>query len=127
MITSILDSVKKVLNLAPDYTAFDEDIILHINTVFSTLNQLGVGPVDGFMIEDNTVEWSAFLEDDKRLNNIKSYIYLRVRMLFDPPNIGYLVTAMEKQIEELEWRINVLREGEAWIDPNLPVLIVIED
>jgi hypothetical protein len=89
MTDSILDSTKKILNLASDYTVFDQDIILHINSVFSTLNQLGVGPVAGFMIEDNTPVWSDFLEGDLRLNNVKTYMYLRVRMLFDPPTLGY--------------------------------------
>jgi len=118
MTESILDSVKKVLNLGSDYTPFDQDVIMHINSVFSTLNQLGVGPDVGFMIEDNTTEWSDFLDGDMRLNNVKTYIYLRVRMLFDPPTIGYLVSAMENQVKELEWRINAQRESVAWVDPD---------
>jgi hypothetical protein len=118
MTDSILDSTKKILNLASDYTVFDQDIILHINSVFSTLNQLGVGPVAGFMIEDNTPVWSDFLEGDLRLNNVKTYMYLRVRMLFDPPTLGYLIDAMNDQIKELEWRINVQRESVAWVDPD---------
>ena len=122
MIDSILDSTKKTLNLASDYTAFDEEIILHINSVFSTLHQLGIGPEDGFMIEDKVPLWSDFLEGDHRLNNIKTYMYLRVRMLFDPPTLGYLIDAMKEQIKELEWRINVHRENEAWVDPDVFVL-----
>lgn len=118
MTDSILDSTKKTLNLASDYTAFDQDIILHINTVFSTLNQLGVGPEDGFMIEDKNTLWSDFLEGDHRLNHIKTYMYLRVRMLFDPPTLGYLIDSMKEQIKELEWRINVQRENATWIDPD---------
>jgi hypothetical protein len=118
MTNSILDSVKKVLNLGSDYTPFDQDIIMHINSVFSALNQLGVGPESGFMIEDKDAIWSDFLGTDMRLNNIKTYVYLRVRMLFDPPTIGYLVQAMQEQIKELEWRINVQREGVAWTDPD---------
>lgn len=127
MTDSILDSTKKVLNLNSDYTPFDQDIILHINSVFSTLNQLGVGPVDGFMIQDNIAVWSDFLEGDHRFNNVKTYMYLRVRMLFDPPTLGYVVSAMQDQIKELEWRINTQREGEKWIDPTLPLMSVIED
>lgn len=119
MTESILDSVKKVLNLSSDYTPFDQDIIMHINSVFSTLNQLGVGPEAGFMIEDKDAVWSDFLESDLRLNNVKSYMYLRVRMLFDPPTIGYLIEAMKQQIAEFEWRINVQRETVAWSDPEL--------
>jgi hypothetical protein len=123
---SILDGTKKALNLAPDYTPFDQDIIMHINSVFSTLNQLGVGPELGFMIEDNGALWSDFLGGDLRLNNVKTYVYLRVRMLFDPPTIGYLVDAMKEQAKELEWRINAQRESVAWIDPE-PVILVIEE
>ena len=118
MTDSILDSTKKVLNLDADYTSFDQDIIMHINAAFSTLNQLGVGPQSGFMIEDNEAVWFDFLAGDLRLNNVKTYVYLRVRMLFDPPTIGYLVDAMQKQIDELEWRINVQRESIAWTDPD---------
>jgi hypothetical protein len=125
MSDSILDNTKKVLNLAPDYTAFDQDVILHINSVFSTLNQLGVGPVEGFMIEDNGPIWDTFLEGDPRLNHIKTYVYLRVRMLFDPPTTGYHVTAMQEQIKELEWRLNVQREDVYWVDPE--TLLPLED
>lgn len=120
MSDSILTTTKKTLNLLEDYTFFDEDIIMHINSVFSTLNELGVGPDEGFMIEDKVPTWAAFLEGDSRLNQIKTYVHLRVRMLFDPPTIGYLVGAMEKQIEQLEWRINVQREDVKWVAPQTP-------
>lgn len=118
MTNSILDSTKKVLGLSFDYDVFDLDLMMHINSVFSTLNQLGIGPVGGFMIEDATTTWDAFLSDDSRLNSVKTYIYLRVRMLFDPPQTAYLVTALKEQIQELEWRLNVYREGTAWVDPD---------
>ena len=108
---SILNSTKKVLGLAEDYTAFDVDVIMHINSVFSILNQLGIGPVDGFAIEDATPTWDLFLADVKPLNTVRSYMFLRVRMLFDPPATSYLQEAMAKQIQELEWRINVYRES----------------
>lgn len=124
MSDSILTSIKKVLNLAEDYTPFDQDVIMHINSVFSTLNELGVGPIDGFMIEDKEATWDAFFEGDLRLNNIKTYIYLRVRMLFDPPTTGYHTEAMKEQIKELEWRINVRREDTEWLDPNPPLIIL---
>lgn len=115
METSILISTKKVLGIAEDYTAFDLDIITHINTVFSTLAQLGVGPSEGFMIEDDSAMWSDFVTnvaqiDDMQFDAIKSYIYLRVRLLFDPPATSYLIEAFERQIKELEWRLNVHRE-----------------
>jgi hypothetical protein len=115
---SILESTKKVLNLASDYDVFDQDVIMHINSAFSTLNQLGVGPDQGFMIEDDVPTWEAFIGTDPRLNHIKSYVFLRVRLLFDPPTTGYMVEATQKQILELEWRINSQREDVAWTDPN---------
>lgn len=118
MAGSILDDTKKALNLAPDYTAFDPEVIMHINSVFSTLNQLGIGPEQGFMIEDRTATWDAFLGDDLRLNNVKTYVYLRVRVLFDPPQVGWLMDAMRNQISELEFRINVQRESTGWVDPT---------
>jgi hypothetical protein len=115
---SILNSVKKILGIAEDYTAFDVDILMHINTVFATLNQVGVGPVEGFMIEDDTSTWDAFLGTDLRRNNVKTYVYLRVRMLFDPPATSYLIDALKEQYKELEWRLNVYREETAWVDPD---------
>lgn len=126
MSNSILDSIKKVLNLAPDFEAFDQDVIMHINSVFSTLHQLGVGPSGGFMIEDNEATWDALLGGDPRLNNIKTYIYLRVRMLFDPPTTGYHTDAMKSQIQELEWRINAHREDTQWTEPLPPATLVEE-
>lgn len=113
----ILADTKKVLGIAPDYTAFDPDIIMHINTVFVTLNQLGVGPEAGFAIEDDSVSWDAF-SDDTNLNSVKTYVYLRVRMLFDPPGTSFLLNALESQAEEIEWRLNVYREETEWVDPD---------
>lgn len=108
---SILNSVKKILGIASDYDAFDTDIIIHINSVFSTLNQLGLGPDEGFMIEDDSASWGDFLLDDMRLNSVKTYVYLKVRILFDPPTSGFVLTALQEQAKELEWRLNVYREG----------------
>lgn len=107
---SILKSTKKILGVDASYSAFDLDIITHINTAFSTLNELGIGPELGFMIEDDEALWSDFLGDDPRFNAVKTYVFLRVRVLFDPPTTGYLVTAMKEQIQELEWRLNRQRE-----------------
>jgi hypothetical protein len=118
MIPSILTSTKKALNLDPTYTVFDEDIILMINGVFGTLNQLGVGPELGFQIEDSTKNWDLYLSNDPRQNDIKTYMFLRVRLLFDPPATSFLLTAVENQIKELEWRINERREETQWVDPN---------
>lgn len=117
---SILTSTKKTLGIAEEYTVFDLDVITHINSAFSTLTQLGVGPSGGFMIDDTSATWPDFFgsETHFELNSVKSYIFLRVRQLFDPPSTSYLVTAMEKQIEQLEWRLNVHREETEWVDPN---------
>lgn len=115
---SILNSTKKILGIASSYTAFDLDIITHINTAFSTLTQLGVGPAEGFMIEDDTATWADFIVDDIQLNSVKSYVYLRVRLLFDPPATSYLITASQEQVRELEWRLNTHREETQWVDPD---------
>lgn len=119
---SILNDTKKILGIDADYTAFDIDILIHINSVFSTLNQLGIGPEQGFAIEDATPTWDAFLGTDKRLNSVKSYVYLKLRMYFDPPSTSFHLEALNKQAEELEWRLNVRRESYAWVDPEPPVL-----
>ena len=123
MITSILTSTKKILGISDVYTAFDEDIIMHINTVFSTLNQLGLGPVDGFAIADNVAVWDDFLVMDNRLNNVKTYMFMRVKLMFDPPSTSYLIASMERQVEQLEWRLNTYREATGWVDPNPPVVV----
>jgi hypothetical protein len=116
--TSILKSTKKILGLADDYDAFDLDVITHINTAFSTLTQLGVGPDAGFMIEDDSSKWSEYIDSGPQLNQVKTYVYLKVRMLFDPPATSYLIAAFERQLEEVVWRINILREGTDWVDPS---------
>ena len=125
---SILISTKKILGIAEDYTVFDLDIITHINSAFSTLTQLGVGPATGFQIEDASAVWADFIdtEFDLQYNAIKSYVFLRVRFLFDPPATSYLITAYEKQIEELEWRLNAHREETEWVDPD-PNPVYVED
>lgn len=123
---SILISTKKILGIAEDYTVFDLDILTHINTAFSTLTQLGVGPPEGFMIEDEESVWTDFISNDIQYHAVKSYVFLKVRQLFDPPTTSYLIAATEKQIEELEWRLNVHREETDWVDPD-PNVIVRED
>lgn len=112
METSILTSTKKVLGIAESYTAFDLDILTHINATFSILNQLGVGPLEGFMIEDDSTEWEEFVVPINQLNLVKTYVYLKVGMLFDPPTTSFLIEAKTKQIEEYEWRLNVFREND---------------
>lgn len=103
--SKILDDVKHQLGILPEDTAFDTTTVIHINTVFSTLTQLGVGPAEGFMIETGDETWDMFFTD-QRLNAIKSYIYLRVKLLFDPPTTGFTMSSYERQIQELEWRLN---------------------
>lgn len=121
METSILTSTKKILGLAEDYTAFDLDVITHINTALSTLKQLGIGPPGGLAIEDETSDWSDFLDiSDSNYSDVKTYVYLRVRLLFDPPTTSYLLAALEQQIQQMEWRINVNREEADWVDPDPP-------
>ena len=117
---SILISTKKILGIAEDYTVFDLDIITHINSAFSTLTQLGVGPAAGYMIEDADDVWDDFIDVDLdfQYNSIKSYVFLQVRQLFDPPQTSYLISAVEKQIQEFEWRLNVHREETEWVDPD---------
>lgn len=110
MEASILLSTKKVVGVGPTYTAFDEDIIMYINAAFSTLNQLGVGPEEGFMISDEQATWEEFDVPMNQLNLVRTYLFLKVRMLFDPPGTAYLIEAMTSQIAEYEWRLNVFRE-----------------
>jgi hypothetical protein len=118
---SILDETKKLLGLDASYTAFDTDVIMHINTVFSTLTQLGIGPDTGYMITDNTATWDAFIgTTDPTLNAVKSYLFMKVKMMFDPPQTSFVIEAYNKNIQELEWRLNVKREGVSWTDPNPP-------
>jgi len=117
MSDSILTSIKQNLGLEDDYTAFDPDIVMYINSALSTLTQLGVGPVEGFSISDKTALWVTFMGSDPRLNAVKTYVTLRVRLLFDPPQSGYAVTMMQEQIKEHEWRLNVQMEHTIWTDP----------
>lgn len=123
METSILTSVKKNLGLDAAYTVFDHDILTYINSTLSTLTQLGVGPANGFAIEDENPTWSDFIDDDDQYNTVKTYVTLKVKMLFDPPQTSFVIDAIEKQIEELEWRINVHREETGWVDPDPPALL----
>jgi hypothetical protein len=120
MTDSILLSTKEKLGLAADYTVFDSQVIDFINSAFSTVAQIGLGPPAGFMINGTTEEWDDVLVSNLHLNGVKAYIFLKVRQMFDPPTTGYHVTAMEKQIQELEWRLNTYREGEQWSPPLVP-------
>lgn len=101
---SILNSVKKQLGAEIDYEHFDPELILNINTAFSILCQLGVGPDEGFMIYSADEVWSDFITDT-RLNMVKTYVFLKVKLIFDPPQVSYVADAYQQQIEELEWRL----------------------
>jgi hypothetical protein len=108
---SILTSIKKLLGITEDYKQFDADIIMHINSVFADLAQMGVGPSKGFSIWDDTAIWDDFISDDLLLQSVKSYMNLRVKILFDPNSIGSSTLASyERQIAQWEWRLNVAAE-----------------
>lgn len=113
---SILTSIKKMLGIAEEYEHFDPDIIIHINSVFMTLTQLGVGPSDGFYITDEESVWTDFIADPNKLQAVKTYMYLKVKILFDSASIGSAtLAAFERQIQEYEWRLNVEAESKKTI------------
>lgn len=122
MITSILTSVKKVLGLDASYTAFDEDIILYINTALSRLHRMGVGPENGYAIEDATPTWEDFIGTDPVLNMVKGLVCLYVKLRFDPPPTSYAMQAAQEQINEKEWLITQYMEETNWVDPR-PVTV----
>ena len=107
---SILTSMKKLLGITEEYSHFDTDIIIHINSIFSILTQLGVGPEDGFSISDATETWSEYLLSDKRIEMIKTFMYLKLKLIFDPPVSSGVIEAMNKTINELEWRILIQKD-----------------
>lgn len=102
---SILLSIKKLLGIEDTVDVFDADIILHINSVFSNLTQMGVGPKEGYSISDSSSVWSEFIEDSQTLQNVKSYMYVKVRILFDPPSSSIHKQALEEQAKEIEYRL----------------------
>lgn len=108
---SILTSIKKMLGIVEEYEIFDSDLIMHINSVFSILTQLGVGPDQGFVIQDKSAVWTDFISDEARLMLVKSYMYLKVKLLFDPPLGSAVIECYNKQINEYEWRLNVSAEN----------------
>ena len=110
---SILTSIKKLLGIEEDYTAFDTDIIIYINSILSVLNQVGIG-VKGFKIADKSATWDSFLTEGSDFEAIKSYVYIRVKLLFDPPSASNLVDNLNKMASEFEWRAFV------YADPHFP-------
>lgn len=116
--TSILDTIKKLCGIPDDCTDFDVDMVIHINSVFDILYQLGVGPANGFAIEDNQAKWTDYIDDYACINMIKTYMYLKVRPYFEPTTgTGATIKSTEELLKELEWRIqrafenNVLLSG----------------
>lgn len=109
---SILTSIKLLLGITEEYTAFDPQIIMHINSVFMILHRLGVGPSEPFMITGNDDIWADFMEEGN-LEAVKEYIYCKVRLVFDPPS-GSLVEILNKRIDELEWTLNVRDDDTVW-------------
>lgn len=115
---SILNSIKKLLGVEVDYNQFDTDIVMHINSVFMELTQLGVGPSEGFSIGgDGSEEWNEFVDDGK-YEAVRSYMYLKVKLLFDPPLSSAVIDAMRRQIDNLEWRINMAAELSTDVEHN---------
>lgn len=114
MADSILTTIKKSLGIDEAYVVFDPDILLFTNSVLSTLSQIGVGPETGFRIEDKTTTWDELLENDDRLNNVPAYVYLKVRLLFDPPATSFAIAAIQDQAKELEYRIYTVMEVDKW-------------
>lgn len=108
---SILTSIKKLLGIPEDYTAYDDQVTIHINSVFMILTQLGVGPEEGFTIKDKEAVWIDFVSDETKLELIKSYVYLKVKLLFDPPSNSSVIESINRQIDEFEWRLNVNAES----------------
>ena len=108
---SILTSIKKLLGITEDYDYFDQDIIMHINAAFMVLTQLGIGPSEGFLITDDTDTWSDFIDDSNDLGSIQSYVYMKVKLMFDPPQNSFTVDSMTKLVNELEWRLNVAADN----------------
>jgi hypothetical protein len=104
---SILTSIKKLLGIAEEYTHFDTDLIMHINSVLMVLTQLGVGPANGFLISDKSDTWEDFLEDNTNIEMVKSYVHMKVKLLFDPPLSSAVIESMNRMISEFEWRLNV--------------------
>lgn len=117
---SILNTIKQMLGPNEDVTAFDTDIIFFINSAFSELNQMGVGPEDGFSIEDLAALWDDFIpNEDKRYGMVKEYIYLSVKLGFDPPTNSSVLTSMERRKDRLEWRLYTLSQTKTDTDSEV--------
>lgn len=112
---SILTTIKKLLGIPKEFTQFDLDIIIQINSAFSILRQLGVGPESGFHIEDNNDYWEDFIGDDETIEMFKTYIFQRVRLTFDPPSTSFAIEAIKESIKEIEWRLCSEMDERVWV------------
>lgn len=111
MTDSILVSIKKMLGLEDEYTPFDMDVLIHINSAFMTLCQMGIGPKEGFAVTDYSQTWDDFLTNKVMLGGVKTWVYLQVKMLFDPPTNSFVMDAYKTQAEQILWRLNVQAES----------------
>lgn len=107
---SVLDSVKDYLGISPDILVFDSTIKMHINNSFVILHQIGVGPTEGFVIQSNVETWDDYTPTKFDQEAVKNYIYMKVKVSFDPPTSSFVLTSLENQIRELEWRLKVKSE-----------------
>jgi len=107
---SILNTIKKMIGIEDDYDAYDTDIIVSINAAFGTLNQIGIGPDEGFSISDASTTWDAYTTEVTVLNLLKQYIYLKVKNVFDPSASSAVSTSYDNVVKELEWRLNMEHE-----------------
>ena len=104
---SVLTSIKKLLGITEEYDQFDQDLIIHINAVLMVLTQIGVGPSNGMIINDSSTTWNDILSDTSNIEAVKTYVYLKVKMIFDPPSSASVADAMNRSINEYEWRLNI--------------------
>lgn len=117
---SILESIKQVLQIEPGYDVYDLDILMHINTGFTELWQLGVGDLnEAFYVEDKDTKWSAFIGDIPNIQSVKTYMSMYVRLKFDPPSTSYAIAAMERQLEEIKFRLNITETAPAGYLPPI--------
>jgi hypothetical protein len=123
---SILKSTKKILQIGIDDDSFDLDIMTHINSAFSTLHDLGIGPIAGFVIDDDSEVWDDFVNEKVQQSRVKTFVWLTTKLAFDSPAVVHLLNATEEQLKEVTWRLNVKREETEWVDPNQPEVDVDE-
>lgn len=120
---SILTSIKKLLGITEEYDHFDQDIIMHINSVFMVLTQIGVGPSEGFSIKDKSATWADFIQNNTKIKAewLQSYVYMKVKLMFDPPLGSVVMESMNRSISELEWRLYMAAEGEDLVSDDVVV------